>query len=140
MSDEYIVPPAEPSTATKIADGIKVASATVSDAIETGKQPGMPLDILANAVREAPLAALGIAFLLGFMFARPRSHKPELPASSFHGLPDKPAFCLKLSQASLAGCNRPVERIGHLAPLDSRRTHFKQELLILRAPRLWLCQ
>ena len=72
MPDEYIVPTAEPSTATKIADGIKVASATVSDAIETGKQPGMPLDILANAVREAPLAALGIAFLLGFMFARPR--------------------------------------------------------------------
>jgi hypothetical protein len=73
MSDEYIVPPDELSTATKIADGIKVASATVSDAIETSKQPGMPLDILANAVREAPLAALGIAFLLGFMFARPRS-------------------------------------------------------------------
>jgi hypothetical protein len=45
---------------------------TVSDAIETGKQPGMPLDILANAVRKAPLAALGIAFLLGFMFAQPR--------------------------------------------------------------------
>jgi hypothetical protein len=38
MSDEYIMP-GEPSTATKIADGIKVASATVSDAIETGKQP-----------------------------------------------------------------------------------------------------
>jgi hypothetical protein len=72
MSDEYIMPPVEPSTATKIADGIKVASATVSDAIETGKQPGMPLDILANAVREAPLAALEIAFLVGVMFARPR--------------------------------------------------------------------
>ena len=46
MPDQYIMPPDEPSTATKIADGIKVASATVSDAIETGKQPGMPLDIL----------------------------------------------------------------------------------------------
>jgi hypothetical protein len=60
----------EPGTATTIADGIKVAS--VSDAIETGKQPGMPLDIVANAVRQAPLATLGIAFLMGVMFARPR--------------------------------------------------------------------
>jgi hypothetical protein len=62
----------EPSIASKIADGIKVASATVSDAIETGHKPGMPLDIVANAVRQAPLAALGIVFLLGVMFARPR--------------------------------------------------------------------
>jgi hypothetical protein len=62
----------EPSTAAKIADGIKGVSATLSDVIETGREPGMPLDILANAVRQAPLAALGIAFLLGAMFARPR--------------------------------------------------------------------
>jgi hypothetical protein len=71
MTDDF-TSATEPSTATKIADGIKVASTTVSDAIETGKQPGMPLDILANAVRQAPLAALGIAFLVGVMFARPR--------------------------------------------------------------------
>jgi hypothetical protein len=32
----------------------------------------MPLDTLAKAVREAPLAALGIAFMLGIVFARPR--------------------------------------------------------------------
>ncbi len=62
----------EPSTATRIADTVKVASAMVSDAIETGRQPGMPLDIVANAVRQAPLAALGIAFLIGVMFAWPR--------------------------------------------------------------------
>jgi hypothetical protein len=30
----------------------------------------MPLDILAKAVREAPLAALGIAFMVGMVFAR----------------------------------------------------------------------
>ena len=71
MIDDF-TPEQEPSTATKIAAGIKVASATVSDAIETGRQPGMPLDIVATAVRQAPLAALGIAFLMGVMFARPR--------------------------------------------------------------------
>jgi hypothetical protein len=68
MIDDF-TPEQEPSTATEIADGIKVASATVSDAIETGRQPGMPLDIVSNAVRQAPLAALGIAFLMGVMFA-----------------------------------------------------------------------
>jgi hypothetical protein len=70
MTDDFTTTQ-EPSTATKIADGIKVASATVSDAIETGRQPGMPLDVVANAVRQAPLTALGIAFLVGVMFARP---------------------------------------------------------------------
>jgi hypothetical protein len=55
----------EPSTASKVLDGIQSASAQVSDTIQTSRQPGMPLDILARAVREAPLAALAIAFLVG---------------------------------------------------------------------------
>src|SRR5271167_4776131 len=32
----------EPGTASKIADGIQVANSAVSDAIETGRRPGMP--------------------------------------------------------------------------------------------------
>jgi hypothetical protein len=72
MTDDFTTPPTEPGTASKIVDGIQVASSVVSDAIETGRQPGMPLDIVAKAVREAPLAALGIAFMLGVVFARPR--------------------------------------------------------------------
>ena len=71
MTDDFTTPPAEPGTASKIADGIQVASSSVSDAIETGRRPGMPLDILAKAVREAPLAALAIAFMIGVVFARP---------------------------------------------------------------------
>jgi hypothetical protein len=71
MSDEFTIP-GEPTTAANIVDGIKVASSTVSDAIDTAREPGMPLDILAKAVHEAPLAALGIAFLIGAVFARPR--------------------------------------------------------------------
>jgi hypothetical protein len=71
MTDDYTTSPEEPSTASKIVDGIKVAGSTVGDAIETGLEPGMPLDIVVKAVREAPLAALGIAFMLGVVFARP---------------------------------------------------------------------
>jgi hypothetical protein len=72
MTDDFNTPLEEPGTASKIVDGIKVASSAVGDAIETGLEPGMPLDIVVRAVREAPLAALGIAFMLGFVFARPR--------------------------------------------------------------------
>jgi hypothetical protein len=42
----------------------------VSDAIDAGREPGMPLDVVAKAVRQAPLAALGIAFMVGLVFAR----------------------------------------------------------------------
>ena len=71
MTDDF-TGPEEPGMASKIADGIQVATSAVSDAIETGRRPGMPLDVLVRAVREAPLAALGIAFLLGMVFASPR--------------------------------------------------------------------
>jgi hypothetical protein len=70
MIDDFTTPPEEPGTAAKIVDGIQTATDAVSDAIETGRQPGMPLDVLAKAVREAPLAALGIAFMVGVVFAR----------------------------------------------------------------------
>jgi hypothetical protein len=72
MTDDFTKPLGEPSTATKVADGIKTATGAVSDAIETGLEPGMPLDIVVKAVREAPLAALGIAFMIGLVFASPR--------------------------------------------------------------------
>jgi hypothetical protein len=44
----------------------------VSDAIKVGREPGMPLDALAQAVRQPPLAALSFALLVGIAFARPR--------------------------------------------------------------------
>jgi hypothetical protein len=72
MTDDFVLLPEEPSTAAKVADSIKTATGAVSDAIETGLEPGMPLNIVVNAVRQAPLAALGIAFMLGIVFARPR--------------------------------------------------------------------
>lgn len=44
----------------------------VSGAIEAGRKPGMPLSILSNIAREAPLGSLLIAFLLGVAVARRR--------------------------------------------------------------------
>jgi hypothetical protein len=73
MTDDFITPeePAQ-SAVSQVVDGIQSASQRVSQAIETGRKPGMPLDILAARVREAPLAALAIAFLLGIAVARRR--------------------------------------------------------------------
>jgi hypothetical protein len=45
---------------------------SVSDAIETGLQPGTRLDTLARWVRQAPLHSVAIAFLLGVVIARRR--------------------------------------------------------------------
>jgi hypothetical protein len=64
--------PAEKSATERTAETIQSASHRVSDAIEAGREPGMPLDILARLVREAPLHSLAIAFLLGLAVARRR--------------------------------------------------------------------
>jgi hypothetical protein len=64
MTDGFRIPEEQIKGST-LANGIKVAT-TISDAVETGLEPGMPRNIVANA------AAVGIAFLLGDMFARPR--------------------------------------------------------------------
>ena len=48
------------------------ASHRISDAIDAGRGPDMPLDILARLVREASLHSLAIAFLLGVAVARRR--------------------------------------------------------------------
>jgi hypothetical protein len=61
---------ATPDIAAKLVDGIQTATGAISDAIDAGREPGMPLDTLARAVREAPLAALAIAFTVGAVFAR----------------------------------------------------------------------
>jgi hypothetical protein len=62
----------EPSVASKVSDHLRGAGAVIREGVETGLEPGHPLVVVSNAVRQAPLAALGTAFLLGVMFARPR--------------------------------------------------------------------
>jgi len=44
----------------------------LSDAYDTARKPGMPLSILSNIAREAPLGSLLVAFLLGVAVARRR--------------------------------------------------------------------
>jgi hypothetical protein len=60
------------STVADVSGAVKSAAHTVSDAIETGRKPGMPLSVLRNIAREAPLGSLLIAFLLGVAVARRR--------------------------------------------------------------------
>ena len=59
-------------TDQSVTEAIQSASHRVSDAIEAGREPGMPLDILSRLIREAPLHSLAIAFLLGVAVARRR--------------------------------------------------------------------
>ncbi len=52
--------------------GVLQAINALKGAIHAARQPGMPLGILSNVVREAPLGSLLAAFLLGIMVARRR--------------------------------------------------------------------
>ena len=74
MSDQHTIPPyaPDPSTESNPSEVLKGAAERVSEAIEIGRRPGMPLSILANVTREAPLASVLCAFLLGVAVARRR--------------------------------------------------------------------
>jgi hypothetical protein len=64
--------PEAKSTIEEVSDAVKGAAGTVSNAIKSGRKPGMPLSILSNIAREAPLGSLLVAFLLGVAVARRR--------------------------------------------------------------------
>jgi hypothetical protein len=64
--------PEPKSTIADVADAVKGTAHRIGDAIDAGRKPGMPLSILSNVVREAPLGSLFAAFLLGVAFARRR--------------------------------------------------------------------
>ncbi|WP_295852275.1 hypothetical protein [Tardiphaga sp.] len=59
-------------TLSEVSGTVKETVHRIGDAIESGKKPGMPLSILANIAREAPLGSLLVAFLLGVAVARRR--------------------------------------------------------------------
>jgi len=70
---EGLDPVREPkSTIAEVSEAVKGTVNRVSGAIEAGRKPGMPLSILSNIAREAPLGSLMIAFLLGVALARRR--------------------------------------------------------------------
>jgi hypothetical protein len=75
MADEHTIPPYAPddvdaSVGARAAETARTAAKGIGNAIKESRRPGMPLDILANATREAPLGALLAAFLLGVIVAR----------------------------------------------------------------------
>ena len=75
---EGLDPVPEPKSAiAEISEAVSGAVNRVSSAIEAGRKPGMPLSILSNITREAPLASLLMAFLLGVAVARRRSERND---------------------------------------------------------------
>ncbi|QIG97322.1 MULTISPECIES: hypothetical protein [unclassified Bradyrhizobium] len=64
--------PETKSTFAEVSEVVKDTANRVSGAIEAGRRPGMPLSILSNIAREAPLGSLLIAFLIGVAVARRR--------------------------------------------------------------------
>jgi hypothetical protein len=70
---EGLDPVPEPkSTIAEVSDAVRGTVNRVSGAIEAGRKPGMPLSVLSNIAREAPLGSLFVAFLLGVAVARRR--------------------------------------------------------------------
>lgn len=70
---EGLDPVPEPKSAiAEVSEAVKGTINRVAGAIEAGRKPGMPLSILSNIAREAPLGSLLIAFLLGVAVARRR--------------------------------------------------------------------
>lgn len=59
-------------TLTDLSAGLQAAVSRLSEAIATARQPGKPLSTLSAITREAPLASLFVAFLLGVAVARRR--------------------------------------------------------------------
>jgi hypothetical protein len=82
MSDEVPPPPfvydgldpalEEKSVISDVADAVKGTAQRIGEAVDSGRKPGMPLSVLSNIAREAPLGSLLIAFLLGVAVARRR--------------------------------------------------------------------
>ena len=72
LLSESTIAGSSPSAATQATDTLRAASQRVSEAIDSGRAPGMALDTIARLVREAPLHSLTIAFLLGMVVARRR--------------------------------------------------------------------
>lgn len=64
--------PAPKSAIDEVSDAVKGAANRIGKAIDKGRKPGMPLSILSNVAREAPLGSLLVAFLLGIAVARRR--------------------------------------------------------------------
>jgi len=61
------------SAGSSLSAALKDVVGLVSCGIDAARKPGMPLGILSNITREAPLGSLMVAFLAGAFFARRRA-------------------------------------------------------------------
>lgn len=59
-------------TIGEVAGGLHAAVDRLTSAVEDARKPGRPLATVAAITREAPLASLFVAFLLGIAVARRR--------------------------------------------------------------------
>ncbi|KJC40739.1 hypothetical protein UP09_21705 [Bradyrhizobium sp. LTSP885] len=59
-------------TITEVSDGLRTAVDRLSGVIAASRRPGGALATVSAVTREAPLASLFVAFLLGFAAARRR--------------------------------------------------------------------
>ena len=57
-------------TITDVSVALQAAVDRLSEAMKTARQPGKPLSTISAITREAPLASLFVAFLLGVAVAR----------------------------------------------------------------------
>ena len=58
---------------TEVAEVLEETVRYAKSALEAARRPGMPLSVLGNMAREAPLGSLLIAFLLGVVVGRRRA-------------------------------------------------------------------
>ncbi|WP_424630718.1 hypothetical protein [Bradyrhizobium sp. SYSU BS000235] len=64
--------PGDKSGVASVSESVSRAIHALQNAIHTARQPGMPLSILSNVAREAPLGSLLVAFVLGIAVGRRR--------------------------------------------------------------------
>jgi hypothetical protein len=60
------------SALDQASDFFRAASQKIDSAVESVREPGMPLDKISQWTRQMPLQALAVAFLLGVMTVRRR--------------------------------------------------------------------
>jgi hypothetical protein len=66
-------PPKPKSIMTEVAQVLEDAVRQTNRAFKAAGKPGMPLSVLSNVAREAPLGSLLVAFLLGVAIGRRRT-------------------------------------------------------------------
>lgn len=58
------------STVKQVSENVREVARNVRESLEEGRQRGASSQIVRDVVREAPLASLAVAFLIGYVIAR----------------------------------------------------------------------